>query len=143
MYGFIRISDSLWVRIFRYTPDTFYSRIILHILLYQIHIRSIRRHWNIDHLNSKMFGDCKMSVISRYRAKEFYLVKLCPRGASHDTMCHRSCNSIIHYVQAGVTKDDNIVLRYFHHIRKKLFCFFDSIDHSIVTAIYSFFADKI
>ena len=84
-----------------------------------------------------------MSVISRYRAQEFNLVKLAPRGISHNAMSHRTGDGVVHYVQAGVTKDDNIVLRYFHHIRKKLFCFFDSIDHSIVTAIYSFFADKI
>ena len=43
------------------------GRIIVYIFFYQIHIRSVLIHRNVNHLNSKVFGNLKMSVISGHR----------------------------------------------------------------------------
>ena len=67
VYRLVGIGDSLWVGVFRYTPDPFHCRICAYKLFYHIHIRSGRSHWDIDHLDSKMLCNRKMSVISRNR----------------------------------------------------------------------------
>ena len=89
-YCFVRIGIPLWIGILRYTPDTLNRSIISYQLFYHIHIRTFRSHRNIDHLNAEILGNTKVTVISRNRAKEFYLIQLAPWGISHDTMCHGS-----------------------------------------------------
>jgi len=105
------------VGVFWNTPDSLYGRVGGHILLHQIHIRTICGHRNVDHLDTKIFSNGEMSVISRYRAQEFNLVKLAPRGISHNAMSHRTGDGVVHYVQAGVSIDNDIVSRNLDHIR--------------------------
>ena len=136
-YCLVRVCDSLRIGIFRHAPDTFYCRILIYIFLYQIHIRSRRRHRDVDHLDSEVLCNTKVSVISRYRAEEFYFVELAPRCASEYSVCHCSCNCIIHNVQTGISEDDYIIFRHFHHIRKKLFCLGDSVQPAVVPAVNS------
>ena len=92
----------------------------LHIFLTRSISGPVRSHWDIDHFDSKIFRDSKMSVVSRNRTEEFYFIKFAPWCTAHHAMCHGTCNGIIHNIQAGITKDNNIVFWYFHHISKKL-----------------------
>ena len=79
-YGLIGIRISLRVGVLRYTPNTLDGGIFGYQLLYQIHIRSFGSHGHIDHLDSEMLGNTKMSVITRYRAQELYMIQLAPGG---------------------------------------------------------------
>ena len=67
VYRLVRIGNSLRIGVFRHAPDPFHCRICAYKLFYHIHIRSGRSHWDIDHLDSKMLCNRKMSVISRNR----------------------------------------------------------------------------
>ena len=40
--------------------------------------------------NAEILCDCKVSIISRNRTKEFNLVKLCPRSRAHNAVAHSS-----------------------------------------------------
>ena len=139
----IGICDPLRIGIFRYTPDTFYCRILIYIFLDHIHIRSRRRHRDVDHLDSEMLCNTEVSVISRYRTEEFYFVQFAPRCASEYSVCHCTCNCIIHNVQTGIPEDDHIVFRHFHHICKELFCLGDSVQAAVIPAVNSVFAGQI
>ena len=116
-YRLIGVGIAGRVRVLRNAPDSLYGRVGGHILLYQIHIRTICGHRNVDHLDAKIFSNGEMSVISRYRTQEFNLVKLAPRGISHNAMSHRTGDGVVHYVQAGVSIDNDIVSRNLDHIR--------------------------
>ena len=48
-----------------------------------------------------------------------------------------TCDSIEHYVQAGVTIDDDVLRLYLRHLTKKSLSFRDSIDNAIVTAVHA------
>ena len=50
-----------------------------------------------------------MTVITRYRTEEFYLVQLAPGSASAHAMSHGTGYGIVHYVQTGVSVNDDIV----------------------------------
>ena len=143
VYCFIRIGDSLWIGIFRNTPDSFDRLIFCDQLFYHIHIRSGRCHRHIDHFNSKMFCDRKMSVISRNRTEELYFIQFRPWRASENSVCHRACNRIVHNIQAGITENHNVVFRNFHHVSKKLLRLCDSVQNTIISAVHSIFTDQV
>jgi len=98
LYCFCWISISLWVGVFRHTPDSFDGCVFTDKLLYHIHVWSLWCHWHVDHFDSEEFCDLEMAVISRYRTEEFYLIKFAPWGISHYTLCHRTCNAVKHNV---------------------------------------------
>ena len=137
------VSISLWIGIFRNTPDTLDCRIFTYQFLNHIHIWSLRSHRNIDHLNSKELCNLKMAVISRNRAEEFYLIQLAPWCISHNTMCHRTCHSIKHNVQTGSTINDDVFRWYLRNLSKKTLCLRNTIHNSIVTTIYPCFTFQI
>ena len=78
-----------------------------------------------------------MTVISRYRTEEFYFIKLAPRSISKYTMNHRTGNTVIHNVQAGVAVYDDIFCIGIQNLCDQLFCFIDSIKRAIVSQIGS------
>ena len=94
----IGVGNSAWVGVLGNTPDSLDGLVLCNQLLHQLHIRAFLVHRNIDHLNVKVFCNCKMSVISRNRTEELHLVKLAPGSASHNTVCHGAGNGIIHYI---------------------------------------------
>ena len=109
---FFGISVALRIGIFRNTPDSFYCRIFIDIFLNHVHIRAFRSHRNVDHLNAEKFCDTEMTVVSWYRTEEFHLVKLAPWCISHYSVGIGTCNGIEHYVQTGVTIDDDVLWLY-------------------------------
>ena len=84
-----------------------------------------------------------MTVIYWYRTEEFYFVKFAPWGVSHYAVSHGTCDAVEHYVKAGVSVDDDVVRVYFGHFSEKAFCFRDSVDDSVVTAVYACFSFEI
>ena len=100
LYGFFGVSVTLWVGVFRNTPDSLDRCIFTYQLLYHVHIRSLWSHRNIDHLDSEKFGDLEVTVITWYRTEEFHLVKLAPWSISHYTLSHGTCDTVEHNVQA-------------------------------------------
>ena len=79
-YSLIGVGIALRVGVFRYTPDTLDGRIFRHQLLYHVHIRSFGCHGHIDHFNSEMLCDSKMSVITGYGTQKLYMIQLTPGG---------------------------------------------------------------
>ena len=134
---FFGISVALRIGIFRNTPDSFYCRIFIDIFLNHVHIRAFRRHRNVDHLNAEKFCDTEMTVISRYRTEEFHFIKFTPRCISHNSVRIGTCNGIEHYVQAGVTINDDVLRLYLRHLAEKSLGFRDSVDDTIVTAVHT------
>jgi len=53
-----------------------------------------------------------MTVVSWYRTEEFHLVKLAPWCISHYSVGIGTCNGIEHYIQTGVTIDDDVLWLY-------------------------------
>ena len=95
---YVRIGDALRVGVFRYAPDTFDGRVGAYQFFYHVHIRSFRCHGYIDHLNAEIFGNGKMSVISRYRAQKFYFIEFAPGSAAHYAVSHAARNGIEHHI---------------------------------------------
>ena len=135
----VRVGDTLRVGIFRHAPDALYRFVVVDIFLDHIHIRSVLRHRDIDHLNAKIFRDSKMTVVSWHRAEEFYLIQLAPRRASHYSVCHGACNGVKHDVQTGVSIDDNLIGGNLRHICKKLLRLRDTIQNAVISAVYACF----
>ena len=84
-----------------------------------------------------------MTIISWYRTEEFHLVKLAPRSVSHYALSHGTCNTVEHNIQAWVSVNDNVFRIYLWHLSKKTFCFRNTVDYTIVTAINSCFAFQV
>ena len=72
--GLIGIAGSGRIGILRHAPDTLNAVILCHKFFHHIHVRAIRSHRNIDHLNAEILGNGKMTVITRYRAKELHFI---------------------------------------------------------------------
>ena len=136
-YGFIRVGDALRIGVLRHTPNAFDCRVVVDQFFYPIHIRSGYGHRDVDHLNSEGFGDGEVTIITRYRTQKFYFVQLAPGSMSQDTMHHGSRYRVIHDVQAGIAIDDDVVGGYACHARQQFFCFFQSVQHTVVAAIQS------
>ena len=81
-----------------------------------------------------------MPVISGNRAQKFYFIQLTPGSVAHDSVGHGAGNGIIHDIQAGVTVDNDMIRSHLHHIPQQFFCFTDTIQHTIITAIGSVIA---
>ena len=64
---FDTVSRAMTHGIMGSTPDSFDCRIFCHQFLYHIHIRTCRKKRYIDHFNSKILCNRKMSVVSRNR----------------------------------------------------------------------------
>ena len=135
--GFFGISVTLRVGVFRNTPDSLYCRVFIDVFLNHIHIRAFRRHRNVDHLNTEEFCDTEVTVISRYRTEEFYLIKLAPWCIPHNSMGIGTCNGIEHYIQTGVTINNDILRLHLRHLTEKSLGFRNSIDNAIVTAVHA------
>ena len=78
-----------------------------------------------------------MTVISWYRTEEFHLVKLAPRCISHNSVGIGTCDGVEHYVQTGVTIDNDVLRLNFGHLAKKSLSFRNTVNHTIVSAVYS------
>ena len=91
------------ILIFWYAPDSLDGLVFSHQLFHYIHIWAGRKHGNIDHLNAKIFRHRKMTVISRNRTQEFYLVQFRPGGTSHNALGHGTGNCIKHNAETGVS----------------------------------------
>ena len=139
----IRIADTFRIRIFRYTPDTLYAAVVFYIFFYQIHIRSILMHRDIDHFNAKLLCDRKMSVISRNRAEELHMLLLAPWFAATYTKCIRTCNCIIHNRKTRITTHDHILALCIYHTCHKSFCFRNTVQYTIVAAVCSILGNKL
>ena len=142
-YCFFGVCVALWVRVFRYTPDTFDCCIFADKFLYHIHVRTLWCHWYVDHFDSEEFCDFEMTVVSWYRTEEFYFVKFTPWCISHYAVSHGTCDAVEHYVKAGVSVDDDVVRIYFGHFAKETFCFRNTVDHTVVTAVYTCFTFEV
>ena len=66
-YRLLRIGIALGVGILRHAPDSLDALIFRNQSFHHIHIRPLRGHRHIYHLNSKILCNRKMSVISGYR----------------------------------------------------------------------------
>ena len=84
-----------------------------------------------------------MTVVSWYRTEEFYFVKFTPWCISHYAVSHGTCDAVEHYVKAGVSVDDDVVRIYFGHFAKETFCFRNTVDHTVVTAVYTCFTFEV
>ncbi len=103
LHGRIRIRNALRVAVLRHAPDSFNRFILKNQLLNRIHIRTVRCQANHNHLDIKQLTDCKMPVIPGAWANEFHFGKLRPwLLAAAQTMQHRSGNSVVHHIQAGI-----------------------------------------
>ena len=143
LYCLIRIGIALRIGIFRHTPDSLNSRITIYIFFYQIHVRAILCHGNIDHFNSKLLCNGKMSVISWYRAQKLNLIQLAPRGTAHYAKKHGSCNCIIHNIQTCIAAYDHLICRNAKHIANQLFCLRNAVQQSIVSAVNAAFCFQV
>ena len=136
-YGLIGIRISLRIGVLRYAPDAFDGGIFADQLLYQIHIRSFGSHGYIDHFNSEMLCDSKMSVISGNRAQKLYMIQFTPGGISQNAMGHGTGYRIIHDGQTGITAYDHVLWFYLQNIRHQLLCLRNAIQTSVVSHIHS------
>ena len=78
-----------------------------------------------------------MSVIPRHRTKEFHFIKLTPGSISHNPVSHGTGNGIKHDIQAGVSINNNMFWIHLGNFSKKTFCFRNTVDHTVVTAVHS------
>ena len=131
------IGDAGGISIHGYTPDTFDGRICADKSLHHIHVRSFLCHGNRDHLNTKGLCNGKMTVISRYRTKEFHLVQLCPGGISHNTVGHGTGYCIKHNIQAGISIYNDIFFRYTGHICHQAANLRNTCETTVVSAVHS------
>ena len=65
LYSLFRVGDTLGIGVFRHTPYTLDGRVRAYQLFDHIHVGAGGRHGNRDHLNTEVFCDLKMTVISR------------------------------------------------------------------------------
>ena len=73
-----------------------------------------------------------MTVITRRRAKELYLVVLPPRlVASEDTELERSDDSVVHHLKRGVSADNNLVRANVEHLHKELLRLGNSVENAV------------
>ena len=98
-YGLIAVAVALRVGVLRDAPDALDGVVFLHELLDHVHIRTGRRHRNIDHLDAEVLGDTEVTVVARYRTEPLHLIKLTPWCGAHNAVGHRSRNGIIHDIQ--------------------------------------------
>ena len=136
-YSLIGVGISLRVGVFGYAPDTLDSGIFRHQFLYQIHIRSFGCHGHIDHFDSEMLRDSKMSVISGYGTQELYMIQLAPGGIAQKSVSHSPGYSIIHDVQAGIAADDHIFRLHFQNVSNQFLCLRNTVQATIISNIHS------
>ena len=84
-----------------------------------------------------------MTVIARHRTQKLHPIQFAPGCMSHNTMSHRAGNRIIHHIQAGITVNNNLICRDLAHSSQKLLGLLDSIQHTIITAVYTLTAFQI
>ena len=96
----VGIGITLRVGVFRNAPDALYRFVLRDVLFDKIHIRSLRGHRNVYHLDAEIPGDPEVPVIPRHRAEEFHPVKPAPRCISHNAVSIRPRNGVVHDVEA-------------------------------------------
>ena len=141
-YCLIGVCNASGIAVFGNAPYTLDRRIAVDVFLDEIHIRSLVGHGNIDHLDTELLGDREMPVISGYGAQELNLIKPAPRRGTANSEYHRSCDRIIHYIEAGVSENDNVLVRDLHHIAHKLSGLVYARKLAVISAVLSFFGDK-
>ena len=141
--GLIGVGNAGGVRVLRYAPDSLDGLVVSHQLLDHIHVRAALVHGNVDHLDAKILGDGKVTVITRNRAEELHLVELAPGSASHDAVGHGAGNGVVHHIQAGVSVDNNIVRGYLDHVGDQLLGLSDAVQNAVVPAVGAVLADEV
>ena len=142
-YGLIRIGDALRVGVLRYAPDTLDSRIGTDKVFHHVHIRTGRGHRNRNHLDSEVFRNLEVTVITGNRAEELHLRELAPGSVAHDAVCPCTADRVKHDIQRRVSVDDDILRIVFHHIAKQLPCFTDAAEGTVVPAVCSVFTGQV
>ena len=141
--GLIGVGVALRVGVFRYTPDSLDGVIFCNEFFYHVHVRSFRRHRNIDHLNAEVLGYTEVTVIARYRTEEFYFVQLVPRSAACNALQERTCYGIKHNGKAGVSVNDDVFRRNLTDISDQFSCFRNTGQHAVVPAVGSIFCEGV
>ena len=80
-----------------------------------------------------------MSVISRNRTQELYLLLLTPRRVASDAVHHRSRDQIVHDTQTRIAKYHHMVDRAFHEFRKERLRFPDPVKGAVISEIHFIF----
>ena len=133
----VGVGDPLRIGVLGHTPDPLDSLVSRHQLFHHIHIRPHVCHGYVDHVDTEIFRDGKMPVISRHRAEEFHFIQPAPRRAAHDPVSHGPGNRIIHDVQTGVSVDDDLIRMDLHHVCQQLLGLADAIQNTVVAAVCS------
>ena len=131
----VRIGDSLRVGILGHAPDALDRRVRADQLFHHVHIRSFRRHGNVDHLDPEILRDREMPVITGNRAEEFHNRELAPGGASAHAVGHGTGYRIVHHIQAGIAVNDDLVGGNLDQVGQKLLRLLDAVDHAVVSAV--------
>ena len=128
----VRISDTRRVGILGHTPHTLDAFVVSNELFYQIHIGTFLVHRYVYHLDSEVFADCKMSVVSGYGTEEFR-TGLIPGLAAAYAELQISLNSIVHKIERAASTHNNFTGIYTEDLRKEIFHLGNTVKHTVVT----------
>ena len=100
VHHLVAVGKAVRVGILRNAPNSFDRRVVVDILLNHIHIRPLRGHGNVDHLNAERFTDRKMTVISGGGAQKPHFFKMRPGLGAEHAVQHIARHGIIHDIKA-------------------------------------------
>ena len=130
----VAVGYSLGIGIFRHAPYALYLA-VLHKLLHRVHIRAFGSHSDRYKLKAEIFGNGKMTVISRNRADKLKPVLLTPRLAAH-AVSHRLSDGIEHHVERGIPSDYYLVGLKLKNLSEKGFKLGETVKSAVIPAVY-------
>ena len=137
LHGAVAVADSLRVGVERNAPDALDCIVFRDELLDHVHIRSVRKHGNRDHLKTEILADGEVTVVSGSGTEEFDLREVFPRSVA---LCAENIvadNRIIHHIEAGVAADDDFFHRNSEKVGEEFLGFRDAVEQTVVAGVGS------
>ena len=133
--GLVGICCSVRVSVFRHAEHTLYAA-VFYKLFDKIHIGTALDKRDVYHLNTEIFADAEVSVITGNGAKELYLPLLHP-GFVACAVGHALRDKIKHDIETRVAHDYDILIRDFKHLGENCLALGDTVENSVVSALKS------
>ena len=132
----VRIGYAGGVRVHGNAPDALDRVVLCHQLFDHVHIGAVFVGGDVYHLKAELLGDSKVPVIAGNRAEPLYLGQILPRllNAVHaeNVAAHYH---IVHYIKAGVSADDKLVVADAQHGSEKVLSINDAVQTAVVAAV--------
>ena len=136
LYNCVGISNAGRVGVHRNAPDTLDLLVLGNQLLYSVHVRTVLKVINVDHLDTERLADSEVSVIAGSRAEELHMLVFAPGLlAAEYAKLHCTDNCVVHHLEAGVAAYDDLVSGNAEHFLEQSLSLGDTVEYAVVAAV--------